>query len=454
MSQMTPNALPAEQVLPPFNIMCKPVCGVCNLDCHYCYYTMKPRELYPGVQKFRMSQEVLESYTRQYLEAMPVHCDLGWQGGEPLLAGKDFFRQAVAYQQAFGRAGQEVANALQTNGTLLDDEWCAFLAEHNFLVGISLDGPPQWHDHYRRDRAGQPSFHRAWRGVELLRSHDVEYNVLVTLNSVNAPHAGDIYRFFVNRGIRYLQFIPILERDDRGEIQPFSCGPEQWGRFLLDVFEQWAARDVGKVSERFIDNLLHTIIFGKASMCCYSDRCANAHVLEFNGDLYACDHFVYKEWKIGNIMERPLAQLATDPRLEEFAQLKTIVPDTCKDCEFFEFCKAGCPKHHRPIGTDPHRTNWFCEGYKLFFREALPELRRMAEYVRKGELPPPKDAPAPAPTPTPTPGESERRAAFEAGPAPDAPQPLKQRLGQKEPGRNDPCPCGSGLKYKRCCGRK
>ncbi len=454
----------SDQVLRPFNIMCKPVCGVCNLDCAYCYYTMKPRELYPDTRRFKMPDNVLETYTRQYMEAMPVHVDFGWQGGEPLLAGKAFFRRAFDLQRQYGKDGQEVANALQTNGTLLDDEWCEILAGAKALVGISMDGPPQWHDHFRRDRRGQASHHRVWRGVELLRKHGVEYNVLVTLNSVNAPHAGDIYRYFVNRGVQYVQFIPILERDRDGVIQPFSCTGEQFGQFYLDVFEQWAARDVGKVSERFLDNLLHTILFDKASMCCYSDRCANAHVLEFNGDLYACDHFVYPEWKIGNITDRPLAELVADPRLDEFAALKTDIPDTCRDCEFFEFCKAGCPKHHVPIGTDADRVNWFCDGLKRFFREALPELRRIAEYVGRGQAPPQRDE---QPAGAPTREAAERRARFAAGPAPDAPMPAKARAAagapdaataappapRKQPGRNDPCPCGSGRKYKKCCGR-
>ncbi|MCD6304639.1 MAG: anaerobic sulfatase maturase, partial [Planctomycetes bacterium] len=434
------QAAPDTRPVRPFNIMCKPVCGLCNLNCSYCYYVMKPRELYPGRHRFKMTDEILDTYTRQYIEAMPVHVDFGWQGGEPTLAGLDFFRKAVAYQRRYARPGQEVANALQTNGTLLNDEWCEFLAANHFLVGISLDGPAQWHDAFRRDRLGRKTFHRAWHGLELLRKHSVEFNVLVTLNSVNAPHAGDIYRFFVNRGIRYLQFIPILERDAEGNILPFSCKPDQWGRFLLDVFEQWASRDVGAVSERFIDNLLHTIIFGKASMCCYSERCANAHILEWNGDLYACDHFVFKEWKIGNIMDRPLVDLLADPLLEKFAALKTAVPDACRDCEFFEFCRAGCPKHHVPIGTDPARVNWFCEGYKLFFREALPELRRMAEYIRRGQLPPLKNAP---PAGAPTRQAARRRESFQAGPPPDAPIPGRADVlpPAKPPGRNDPCPC-------------
>jgi len=423
-----------SEVLRPFNIMAKPVCGVCNLDCQYCYYTSKPKELYPEVSRaeMRMSESVLDAYTRQYLEAMPVRCEFGWQGGEPLLIGKDFFRKAVALQKQYAAADQTLTNALQTNGTLLDDEWCEFLAEHKFLVGLSLDGPPQWHDRYRRDPAGKTSFHRAWAGLELLRKHRVEFNVLVTLNSANAPHVGDIYRYFVNRDVPYVQFIPILERTADDQPTDFSCTAEQFGRFMLDVFELWSARDVGKVSERFIDNVLHALIYGKASMCCFAERCANAHVLEFNGDLYACDHFVYAPWKIGNILDTPLTRLARSPRLDEFAAMKTELPAACRDCEFLDLCRGGCPKHHRPIGTDPNRVNHFCEGYKMFYREALGELKRMAAYFRDGRQPPPRQA------------SSARPAQPPQGPA----------AGGPPPGRNAPCPCGSGKKFKSCCGRR
>jgi len=423
--------------------MAKPVCGVCNLDCRYCYYTMKPRELYPGVKRFMMTEAVLESYTRQYLEAMPPRCEFGWQGGEPLLAGKDFFRKAVALQKQHAAKSQVVTNGLQTNGTLLDEEWCRFLAEEKFLVGISLDGPPQWHDAFRRDHAGGPSFHRAWAGLELLRKHQVEFNVLVTLNSANAPHAGDIYRYFANRGIQYLQFIPILERTPDGRPTDYSCTAEQFGRFMLEIFDLWAGRDVGRVSERLIDSVLHQMLFGTAATCCYAERCANAHVLEWNGDLYACDHFVYPQWKIGNIMERPLAELVQDERLEEFARLKTELPARCRECEYLEYCRGGCPKHHMPMGTDPQRYNHFCEGYKMFFLAALGELKRMVEYFRAGQTPPPRAAAGAARAEDPA-----RRAAFEAGPGPDVDPPR----GPK-PGRNDPCPCGSGRKFKNCCGR-
>ena len=412
-----------SETIPPFNIMCKPVCGLCNLDCRYCYYTDKPRKLYPGVEKFMMAEEVLESFVRQYTEAMPVRCEFGWQGGEPTLAGLDFFKKVVELQKRYKRDGQIITNGIQTNGTLLDDKWCEFFAGNDFLVGISLDGPAQWHDTFRRDKAGKATFARAWAGLELLQKHNVQFNVLVTLNSANAPHAGDIYRYFVNRGVQYLQFIPILERDAEGEVTPFSCSAEQFGKFCLEVFEAWKSRDVGRVSERLIDSILHTFIYGQASTCCYSRRCANAHVLEFNGDLYACDHFVYKQWLIGNIMDRPLADLVRDPLLEQFASLKTSLPEDCKNCEYLKFCWSGCPKHHIPIGNDPKRKNHFCAGYKLFFREALGALESIAEQFKQGQMPRPAASP-------PNPNTS------------------------KPPGRNDPCPCGSGRKFKNCCGRK
>lgn len=407
----------------PFNIMAKPVSGVCNLSCRYCYYLAKPRELYPDTARFMMSDEVLEAYTRQYLAAMPVRCEFGWQGGEPLLAGKEFFRRALALQKQYQQPGQVITNGLQTNGTLIDPEWCDLLKEHDFLVGISLDGTPQWHDSFRRDGAGEPTFHRAWAGLEMLRQRGVEFNVLVTLNSANASHAGDIYRYFVNRGVRYLQFIPILERNSDGTPTDYSCTPTQFGRFMLDVFEIWAARDVGRVSERLIDNVLHSLIYGTAAMCCYAPCCGNAHVLEHNGDLYVCDHFVYREWKIGNILERPLAELTADPRVREFELRKTQLPQACLDCRYLGLCNAGCPKHHMPMDLSPGRTNHFCEGFKAFLDAALPELQRMAEYFKRGQTPPPRvQAPAPP-------------------------------RGKGPVDRNAACPCGSGRKYKTCCGR-
>ena len=419
-------------LLHPFQIMCKPVSGRCNLACEYCYYLDKPDLLYDGDVK-PMTLDVLESYTRQYIKCQPFHVEFGWQGGEPTLAGLDFFRAAVEFQNKYKRPTQQVNNALQTNGTTLTPEWCEFLRENNFLVGISLDGPPQWHDHFRLDHKGEGSFHRAWNGVELCREHGVEFNVLITLNSQNAPHAGEIYRYFSNRGIEYVQFIPILERHPDGTPTDFSCTPEQYGDFLCETFELWATRDVGGISERLIDSVLHTMLNGRATLCCYSKRCANAHILEPNGDLYACDHFVFPEWKIGNILETPLRKLVQDPKLDEFAKLKSDLPEACIDCEFVKYCSGGCPKHHRPeIGTDPTRYNHFCSGLKRFFKMAVPVLEQMVPYPQRGQTPP-----TAAELMNLKPAKAVQQAA----------------ATNDEPSRNRPCPCGSGLKYKRCCGK-
>ncbi|MBI5724929.1 MAG: anaerobic sulfatase maturase [Planctomycetes bacterium] len=423
----------------PFNIMAKPVCGVCNLACEYCYYLAKPAELYPGVEKFLMSGEVLESHVRQYMAAMPQQCDFGWQGGEPTLAGLEFFEKVLELQRRFAVPGQAVSNALQTNATLLDDRWCEFLARNKFLVGVSLDGPPRRHDHFRHDKGGRDTFHRAWAGLEKLAAHGCEFNVLVTLNSANAAAAGEIYRYLVNRSIRYVQFIPILERRPDGTFAEFSCTCEQFTKAILDVFEQWAGHDAGKVSERLIDNVIHTILFGRSAICCHATQCAAEFVLEWNGDLYACDHFVQKDWLIGNIMRTPLVELVGGEKVRDFARLKTELPDDCKACEYLEFCNAGCPKHHVPIGTSAKRVNYYCSAYKAFFAQALPELRRMAEYFRCGEIPPPKQSPAAQP-------EGEKNAA--------APANRKTARGQAVPGRNAPCPCGSGKKFKACCGKR
>jgi uncharacterized protein len=383
-----------------------------------------------------MTDAMLETFTRQYLAAQPQRVEFSWQGGETLLAGQELFRRAFALQRQFAQPGQQITNALQTNGTLLDESWCDLFAESDVLLGVSLDGPPAWHDHFRRDAAGQGSFDRAWAGIELLRRRGVQFNVLVTLNSRNAAQAGDLFRYFVNRGIGYLQFIPILERDEAGRPTDFSCTPELFGRFCVDVFRLWRQRYVGVVSERLIDSVLHTLVYGTAAMCCHAPRCANAFVLEWNGDLYACDHFVFERFRLGNIERTPLEELVVSPAVEEFARLKTELPAACRSCEYLRFCQGGCPKHHTPPAEtlDPARTNYFCAAYKAFFAEALGELTVMAADIKAGR---PAQGRAPAPAP--------RQASAAPSPAP--------RSSATAPGRNDPCPCGSGRKFKHCCRR-
>jgi uncharacterized protein len=368
----------------PFQVMIKPVCGQCNLACAYCYYAGKPAELYPGEPRTAMSTDTLRETVRQYVAAKPDLADFCWQGGEPLLAGKEFFRQAVAFQQEFGRPGQAVGNALQTNGTLLDDEWCELFARYNFFLGLSLDGPADIHDVHRRDRAGQGSFAHAWQGLERLRKHRVEFNVLTTVHEVNVRRGKELYRFFVDRGLRYLQFIPIVEQQADGRPQPYSCRPEDYGRFLLEVFAEWMRDGVGVVSERFFDSILHTLVKGEAAVCWHMARCPKALIVEWNGDVYPCDHFVTRDLLMGNILSASLTQIAASPVFERFQKAKARPPAVCLDCEFSRFCKGGCPKHHRGTGRlDPQRVNYFCESYKVFFKQALPEFRTIARQIRK-----------------------------------------------------------------------
>lgn len=408
----------------PFNIMIKPVCSACNLDCAYCYYKTKSKELYGTGAVPGMSDALLEDFTVQYVRAMPEACAFNWQGGEPLIAGLDFFRTAVKLQKKHALPNQLIANNIQTNGTLLTEEWCRFFRENNFLVGISIDGPETCHDRFRRDAGGKGTFTSTWTGLELLRKHDVEFNVLVTLNSENTSKGREIYRFLVNRGIRYMQFIPIIERAPDGSIADFSCVPHELENFLVDVYSCWKEHDVGKVSVRYIDDLLHYLIYRRPATCCNSRKCANALVMEWNGDLFACDHFVFKEWLVGNIQSQPLEQLLKSPVLEKFARLKTDLPEECRKCDYLPYCNGGCPKHHVPIGTGAARVNYFCRAYKTFFSRASGELKRLAEAVRSGN----------------------------AGNLSSSGRE-KTRPPRKKVGRNDPCFCGSGKKYKLCCGR-
>lgn len=407
----------------PFNVMIKPVCSTCNLDCTYCYYKMKSKELYGTKNALKMTDDLLEDFTVQYIRAMPEMCAFNWQGGEPLIAGLDFFRKAMQLQKKYARPNQLIKNNIQTNGTLLNKEWCRFFRENNFLVGISIDGPETLHNRFRRDAAGKGTFMAAWTGLELLRNNNVEFNVLVTLNSENTSKGREIYRFLVNRGVKYIQFIPILERKSDGSIADFSCPPRHLENFLGDVFSCWKDHDVGRVSVRFIDDLLHYLFSGLSPVCCNSRACANAFVLEWNGDLFVCDHFVFRDWLIGNIKDRPLEELLASPTIRKFAELKTDLPAECRPCDYLQYCHGGCPKHHVPLGTDPGRVNYFCQAYKTFFAAARDELKHIAGVLQAENT------------------EKELSSV-----------PERSSLPAGKTGRNDPCPCGSGRKYKLCCG--
>lgn len=366
--------------------MIKPRGSVCNLGCAYCYYLKKER-LYPG-SEMRMSSAVLEDFTRQYIQAQQAPAvTFGWQGGEPTLMGLDFFRQALAYQQKYRRAGMTVQNALQTNGTLLDDEWCVFLRENQFLVGLSLDGPAPLHDANRRDKRGQPTFERVWRAGQMLRKHGVEFNILTCVSAANAAHPLEVYRFLRDEiGAGFIQFIPIVERahpegwQQGARLTPRSVSGRAYGDFLIAVYDEWLRGDVGRVSVQIFDVALSVHLGQRAGLCIFEETCGQALALEFNGDLFACDHYVEPDFRLGNMLERPLAELAASPRQARFGlDKRERLPAYCRGCEVRGLCNGGCPKDRvaRAPGGEPG-LNHLCAGLRAFFNYVQPSMKVLA----------------------------------------------------------------------------
>lgn len=384
----------SSAVTPPaFHVMSKPIGPLCNLRCDYCFYLSK-QLLYPGA-RFRMSDAVLESYIRQLLAAHRTpEVTVAWQGGEPTLLGVDFYRRAVAYEEQYRKPGTTIQNTLQTNGTLLDDEWCEFLREHRFLVGVSLDGPPELHDVYRPDKRGNGSAARVIRGIRLLQKHGVEFNILTTVNAANAEHPLTVYHFLRDEiGATYLQFIPIVERSDRDSdesaVSERSVTADQWGRFLIAIFDEWVRRDVGTVFVQMFDAALASWFGVPSGLCLFSETCGNALALEHNGDLYSCDHFVDSAHLLGNILDDGLADLVGSEPQRQFGQAKRdALPAVCRACAFRFACHGECPKNRfiaAPDG-DPG-LNYLCAGYKAFFTHIDEPMRFMASELRRNRAP-------------------------------------------------------------------
>ena len=429
------NAL-SQAAAHPFQVMLKPRGPICNLDCRYCYYLSK-EQLYPD-SAFRMTDALLETYTRQYIEAQPSpEVTFAWQGGEPTLMGLDFFRKAVAYQQQYARPGMRIHNALQTNGTRLDDAWCSFFKEHDFLIGISLDGPRAMHDAYRVDKGGQPTFDRVMEGIALLKKHGVEFNVLVTVHAANCQHGLEVYRFLRDEvQTPFIQFIPIVERaatsvgEDGSVVTERSVSGRDYGRFLIEVFDEWVRHDVGRVYVQIFDVALAVWAGYHPGLCIFEETCGAALAMEHNGDLYCCDHFVEPAYHLGNILEVPLVELAQSQPIRTFGQAKRdSLPQMCRECDVRFICNGGCPKNrllHTPDGEPG--LNWLCDGYQAFFRHIDPPMRWMAAELR-AQRPP-------------------------AGVMVYMARQDAERARQfARTGRNDPCPCGSGRKFKHCCGK-
>lgn len=388
-----------------FHVMAKPIGPRCNLGCDYCYYLEK-ETLYPGKHRFRMEDAVLirlvRDTIRSQVAAGVTEIGFAWQGGEPMLMGLDFFRRVIELQARFCPPGHRVRNALQTNGTLITADWARFLAEHRFLVGLSLDGPPELHDRARPDRRGRPSSARVLKGLDLLQRHGVDVNVLTVVSRANVDSPLEVYRSLRGRGIEVIQFIAALERvlpdgrragppgkGDRGAVvAPFCISGAEYGRFLCTIFDEWLRHDVGRTFVQHFDVMLGLWMGEPASLCLFAETCGTALALEHNGDLYACDHYVYPEHRLGTITARPLGELAALPRQRRFGKDKAAtLSATCRACRWRFACNGGCPKHRilpEPDGG-PGRINHFCEGYRMFLDHAGPSLEAMARLIRSGQ---------------------------------------------------------------------
>lgn len=399
------NAAAARSPWNAFQVMAKPMGPICNLDCKYCFYLEKEK-LYPGQSNWTMPDKVLENYIRQYIEAQTVPVvSFAWQGGEPTLLGVEFFRKAVALQKRYA-GGKKITNAFQTNGVLLDDEWGKFLAENQFLVGISIDGPRELHDRYRVSKGGQPTFDRVLRGIEVLKKHRVEFNTLTVVHRHNADQALEIYHFLKEVGSGFMQFIPVVERvaivpdrdglslagPDAGEeaqVSSWSVESLQYGKFLCAIFDEWVRQDVGRYFIQMFDVALESWLGLPQSLCVFRETCGTATVMEHNGDIYSCDHYVYPAYRLGNLMNEPLSALVNSPRQWKFGQDKRDrLPRQCRECEVLFACNGECPKHRfmRTSEGEPG-LNYLCADYKLFFGHIDPYMSFMASELAHARPP-------------------------------------------------------------------
>ena len=379
----------------PLYVMLKPAGAHCNLACKYCYYLEK-NKLYPTAQRHLMSDEMLEQFTREYIEAQTMNQVLfTWHGGEPLLRSIDFYRKALSLQQKYA-GGRRIDNVIQTNGTLLTDEWCEFFAQNHWLVGISIDGPQPDHDHYRLTAAGKPSWKKVMQGIKLLKKHGVEWNAMAVVNAYNANHPLEFYRFFKENGCQFLQFTPIVERLTRHEdgrtlasladkdeisLSEASVAPEQWGYFLCAIFDEWVRKDVGKIFVEIFDCTLANWMGISPGICAYSKECGHVGVMEHNGDVYSCDHFVFPEYKLGNIRDHSLIDMLYGEQQQEFSRLKhSSLPRQCKECDMEFACHGECPKNRfmkNKYGDSG--LNYLCPGYYHYYQHVAPYMDYMKQ---------------------------------------------------------------------------
>jgi uncharacterized protein len=408
-----------------FQIFAKPAGPACNLACSYCYYLDKAG-LYPASKSRPMAEDVLEEYIRQHLAAAPGPDILfSWHGGEPTLLGLDYFRKIRSLQKKHQRAGQKIKNGLQTNGTLLDEDWGRFLAEERFAVGLSLDGPADLHNRYRLTKTGHPTHDRVMGAYELLRRRGIHCDLLCVVHGDNVRYPVEVYDFFKSIGVRHLTFLPLVEKlpGAWGQVSPRTVPAEAWGKFLCTIYDLWKASDIGRIGLHIFEQTAQTAFGREQSLCLFRQTCGDIPVIEHNGDFYACDHYVDPDHRLGNIMETPLVELLESPGQRAFGRRKLdTLPRYCRECEVLEMCHGECPKN-RFIDTPDGEPglNYLCTGYKRFFNHCRPFVAELAALWQQT--------------------------------APDQTSASDQTTPRGSPkiGRNDPCPCGSGRKYKKCC---
>ena len=381
----------------PLYVMLKPVGASCNLHCKYCYYLEKSK-LYQDSPIRVMSEDTLRQFMKSYMEAQTGDQVLfTWHGGEPLMRPLSFYKHAMELQKIYA-GGRQVSNAIQTNGTLLTDEWCEFLKENNWLVGISVDGPQEFHDEYRRTASGRPSWQKVMHGINLLKKHGVEWNAMAVVNDFNADYPLDFYHFFKDNGCQYLQFAPIVERlvnhadgrhlahindSEDAPLASFSVTPQQWGDFLCDIFDEWVRHDVGRMFVEIFDCTLANWCGMKPGICVYSEKCGHAGIMEFNGDVYSCDHFVFPEYRLGNIRQKTIYEMLYGQQQKEFSRMKSLsLPQQCRECDFLFACHGECPKNR--FSKDKYGNkglNYLCQGYHKFYSHVAPYMDFMRNEI-------------------------------------------------------------------------
>jgi uncharacterized protein len=365
----------------PFSLLIKPTGPDCNIACRYCFYCRK-KELF-GNEKHRMSEKVMLKLVRSYLAVdMPVH-SFAWQGGEPTLMGLDFYQSLVDAQMNIGK-GQTVSNALQTNGILLDDKWADFLARYKWLVGISLDGPKKYHDHYRKDLGGNGTYDRVMAGIEACKRHNVEYNILVLLNDLNSKHPDELFDFFTTEtDVDFLQFVPCIETNPDGSLTDFSVTVEEYGEFMCRIFDRWLEYGPRKLSIRLFDSILSYIITGRHTNCTFARKCSDYMVIEHDGSAYCCDFFVEPQWKLGNIMDTPMPELINSKPKRDFARSKNKLDTRCLICRYSQMCRGGCLKDRLAVDGTFTKPSYLCSAYKRIFDYTLPKFNEIAAEIQK-----------------------------------------------------------------------